>query len=155
MSPLTKPTLAEIEADWREFSGGPPVVALLREYEASDVTGALALRGSETSGLVTWYIDGAAAEIVSVHAEPQASGGGSALMDAAEEAIRRAGVRRVVLATTSDNTKALRFYVKRGYRLTRVHLDALERVRRFKPKVRAVGYDGLPLQDMWELEKQL
>jgi GNAT superfamily N-acetyltransferase len=155
MSPLTKPTLTEIEADWREFSGGPPVVALLGEYEASDVTGALALREGETSGLVTWYIDGATAEIVSVHAEPQASGGGSVLMDAAEEAIRRAGVRRVVLATTSDNMKALRFYVKRGYRLTRVHLDALDRVRRFKPNVSAVGYDGLPLQDMWELEKQL
>jgi hypothetical protein len=76
-------------------------------------------------------------------------------MDAAEEAIRSAGVRRVVLATTSDNTKALRFYIKRGYRLTGVHLDALDRVRRFKPRVSSTGYDGLPLQDMWELEKLL
>jgi GNAT superfamily N-acetyltransferase len=155
MSPLTKPTPAEIEADWREFSGGPPIVALLREYQASDVTGAFALRGGDTTGLVTWYIDGAVAEIVSVHAEPQASGGGTVLMEAAENELRRSGVRRVVLATTSDNTKALRFYIKRGYRLTRVHLDALDRVRRFKPRVSGTGYDGLPLQDMWELEKLL
>ncbi len=32
-------TPEEIEADWREFTGGPPVVGVLREYEAADVEG--------------------------------------------------------------------------------------------------------------------
>jgi ribosomal protein S18 acetylase RimI-like enzyme len=152
---FTRPSIAEIEADWREFSGGPPVVALLREYEAADVTGGLALREGDVSGLVTWFVDGELGEIVSVHADPPSSGGGSVLMDAAENELRQLGVRRVVLATTSDNAKALGFYIRRGYRLTRVHLNAMDRVRRLKPRVPATGRDGLPLQDMWELAKML
>jgi GNAT superfamily N-acetyltransferase len=152
---LTTPTTEEIEADWRAFSGGPPVVALLREYGASDVSGALALRDGDVSGLISWYVNGEVAEIVSVHADPPSSGGGTILMDAAEDQLRRLGVRRVILATTSDNPNALRFYIKRGYRLTRVHLNAMDRVRRFKPNVPHAGRDGLPLEDMWELEKEL
>jgi GNAT superfamily N-acetyltransferase len=152
---FTRPSIAEIEADWRTFSGGPPVVALLREYEASDVSAALALREGDVSGLVTWFVDGDVGEIVSVHAEPQSSGGGTILMNAAEDELRRAGVKRAVLATTSENTNALGFYIKCGYRLTRVHLNAMDRVRRLKPNVPSMSREGLPLQDMWELEKAL
>ncbi len=155
MAELTRPTTEEIDRDWREFTGGPPVVALLREYEPSDVSGGLLLGDGPTRGLVTWYIDGDVAEIVSLHAEPQASGGGTLLMDAAEEELRHLDVKRAVLVTTSDNTKGLRFYVKRGYRLTRVYLNVMERVRRFKPDVPEVGRDGIALRDMWELEKEL
>ena len=150
------PTVEEIEADWREFTGGPPVVGVLREYEPSDVDGIL-WRDSESgrSGVVTWWIDGERAEITSVHAEPPGGGAGTRVMDAAEEELRQRGVKTLVLATTNDNARALNFYTKRGYRLVRLHLDAMDRVRIVKPGVPPTGRDGVPLQDIWELEKAL
>lgn len=149
-------TEAEIEADWREFTGGPPVVGVLREYTPSDVEG-IVCRHAETgrAGVVTWWIDGERAEIVSVHADPPGSGTGTRVMAAAEEELRKRGVKTAVLATTNDNTRALNFYIKRGYRLVRLHLDAMERVRTLKPGVPHLGRDGVPLRDMWELEKLL
>jgi len=155
--PEIRPTTAgEIEADWREFTGGPPVVGVLREYESSDVKGIVWRdHGSGRSGVVTWWIDGDLAEIVSVHSEPPGGGTGTRIMDVAERELRCRGVKTVVLATTNDNTRALNFYIKRGYRLVRIHLDAMDRVRVRKPGVPSIGRDGLPLQDMWELEKHL
>ena len=150
------PTLEEIEADWREFTGGPPVVGLLREYFPADVEGIL-WRDPDggRSGVVTWWIEGERAEITSVHAEPPGGGSGTRVMDAAEAELRRRGVKTAVLATTNDNTRALNFYIKRGYRLVRLHLDAMDRVRALKPGVPRNGRDGVPLQDMWELEKKI
>ena len=146
----------EIEADWREFTGGPPVIGVLRAYATSDVEG-VRWHDPDTgrTGVVTWWVDGERAEIVSVHAEPAGGGTGTRLMDAAEEELRRRGVKRVELATTNDNARALNFYIRRGYRLVRLHLDAMDRVRAAKPGVPTIGRDGVPLQDMWELEKTL
>jgi len=157
MDPEVRPASGEeIEADWREFTGGPPVVGVLREYAPSDVQG-IVWRDADTgrTGVCTWWTDGERAEIASVHAEPPGSGTGTRIMDAAEEDLRKRGVKIVVLATTNDNTRALNFYVRRGYRLVRLHLDAMDRVRAIKPGVPRNGRDGIPLRDMWELEKTL
>lgn len=43
------------------------------------------------------------------------------------------------LVTTNDNPRALSFYVRRDYRLVRVHLDAMHRVLRAKPQVPLTG----------------
>lgn len=155
--PRVRPATAEeIEADWREFTGGPPVVGLLRAYAVADVEGIVwSDEGSGRAGVVTWWVDEKRAEIVSVHAEPQGSGTGTRIMDAAEGELRRRGAKTVVLATTNDNVRALNFYMRRGYRLVRLHLDAMDRVRARKPGVPSTGRDGVPLQDMWELEKVL
>ncbi len=45
--------------------------------------------------------------------------------------------------------------MRRGYRLVRLHLDAMDRVRQAKPQVRLIGDEGIPLRDMWELEREL
>lgn len=146
----------EIERDWRQFTGGAPVVGLLGQYEASDVHGLVSEDDSGGHlGLVSWWADGERAEIVSVHAEPTGSGIGARLMDAAEDELRTLGVTKVVLATTNDNVRAFNFYLNRGYRLVRVHIDAMDAVRRIKPDTPDIGTNGIPLRDMWELEKEL
>ena len=60
-----------------------------------------------------------------------------------------------MLATTNDNVRALNFYQKRGYRLVRLHLDAMDNVREMKPRIPELGGDGIPLRDMREVEKRL
>ena len=76
-------------------------------------------------------------------------------MEAAEAELRRHGVRSLRVVTTNDNPRALSFYVRRGYRLVRLHPDAMDRVRRLKPRAPLTGADGIPLRDMWELCKEL
>ena len=46
----------------------------------------------------------------------------------------------------NDNLRALSFYLRRGYRLTRLHLDGMERVRAAKPQVPQSGAEGIALQ---------
>ena len=140
---------------WQEH-WGLPIVTPEREYMPPDVEG-LVCRAPDgrTLGLVTWAVDGQRVEIVSINALEPGRGIGSRLMDAAEEELRRRGVSTAHMVTTNDNPSALSFYIRRGYRLVRVHVDAMDRVRRVKPQVPLTGNDGIPLRDMWELERQL
>ena len=54
---------------------------------------------------------------------------------------------------TNDNLRAAGLYLSRGYRLVRIHLDAVDRVREHKPKLPVEGYEGIPMRDLWEFEK--
>ena len=140
---------------WEEL-WGLPIDTPDREYMPDDVEGlVLKDQSGSTLALVTWAIEGERAEIVSVNALRPGSGVGSRAMDAAEEELRRRGVRNVHLITTNDNVRALAFYQRRGYRLVRLHLGGMDRVRAAKPEVPLVGNDGIPLRDMWELQKGL
>ncbi len=140
---------------WQELWGQPAVTAE-REYMPPDVEGLVWRAGDGRAlGLVTWFVEGERAEIVSLNALEPRRGIDSRLMDAAEEGLRRRGVKTAYLVTTTDNHGALSFYVRRGYRLLRLHLEAMDRVRQVKPQVPLTGNDGVPLRDMWELEKQL
>ncbi len=151
-----EPAPAELIARLWEELWGLPVVTAEREYMPPDVQGFAWRAGDGRAlGLVTWSVEGERAEIVSIHALEPRRRIGSRLMDAAEEELRRRGVKAAHLITTSENPGALSFYVRRGYRLLRVHLDAMDRVRRAKPKLPLTGNDGIPLRDMWELEKRL
>jgi GNAT superfamily N-acetyltransferase len=146
-----------ISKSWAEHTGGAPVYGLgSRAYMPEDVEGLAWVDPSGgPQGIVTWAVPGDIGEIVSVHAFEPDRGLGDVLMDAAELALRDRGCRRVVVATTNDNPGALNFYVRRGYRLVRLHLDVMDRVRALKPGVPVIGRHGIPLSDMWEMEKEL
>lgn len=153
-----EPDLAEIAADWAEFTGGPPVVAVLGTFAPEDVEGLLYDdTGTGRRAMVTWVVRGDRAELVSVHAAPAGAGLGAAAMARAETAIRAGHpeVRTLIVATTNDNAAALRFYQRLGFRLVRIELDHMDRVRTLKPGVPMTGNDGLPLQDLWVLEKPI
>ena len=155
-SDLYSPTHEEVAADWQTFGGGAPIAGILRDYSPSDVDGiAYRSQGGEAAGLVTWWRDGRMAEIVSMHASPSGQGLGTDLLKAAEKELRSRGVNQVALGTTNDNVNALSFYLKRGYRLTRIHENAMDRVRSLKPSVPLLGMNGIPLMDMLELIKYL
>jgi GNAT superfamily N-acetyltransferase len=154
-SDLYSPSHDEVAADWQTW-GGAPVVGVLRDYSPEDVDGlACHAKGGQAVGLVTWCQDGPMAEIVSMHADPPGQGLGTNLLKAAEEELLLRGVNRVLLATANDNVNALGFYLKRGYRLTKIHENAMDRVRSLKPGVPLVGMNGIALVDMLELAKRL
>ncbi len=144
-------------ADTLRNSWGLPVITVARDYMPEGVDGGLVWRDSagDAQGLVTWAIDGETAEIVTMDAFLQGVHIGGQLLDAAEVELAGRGVRRLLVTTTNDNLRALAFYIRRGYRLVRLDLDGVDRVRAAKPGVPATGNDDIPIRDMWELEKLL
>jgi hypothetical protein len=55
--------------------------------------------------------------------------------------------------TTNDNLDALRFYQRRGFRLTALRAGAVDRTRAsLKPRIGTLGEHGIPLRNELELE---
>lgn len=156
MEGRTEPVDQEYIRKYWETTWGLPVVSTRRTYAPEDVQG-LVYRDEwgEAQGLITWHIDDDCVELVTVDAYQQGRHVGGRLLAAAEAELRKRGVRHVMIVTTNDNLRALGFYVRHGYRLTKVDLDGVDRVRKLKPNVPRTGHDGLPLRDMLELEKEL
>ena len=88
--------------------------------------------------------------LLTLHTTTQWTGVGTALIEAVE---RKA--RRLWVLTTNDNVDALRFYQRRGFRLAKVNLGAVDEAReRLKPELPAAGAYGIPLRDELVLEKE-
>ncbi len=134
---------------------GETVVSRGVVHDPTALPGFVAEEGGGRIGVLTYRIDGADCEVVTIDAFPAGAGAGTALLDAAGRAARDAGCGRLWLITTNDNLRALRFYQRRGFRLVAVHPDALERSRELKPSIPEIGLDGIPLRDELELELRL
>ncbi len=106
-------------------------------------------------GLLTYLIDPGdqSCEVISINSEIEGAGIGTRLIRTAEKLAKESGCTRIWLITTNDNPEAAAFYVKRGYRLTVVHVGALKKSRELKPQIPQVGKHGIPLMDEWEFEK--
>lgn len=131
-----------------------------RIYRLEDVEARIAWLDGERVGAVTFHIGAAAdgrleCEVVSLNSLREGQGVGSRLLAAAEEAALQAGCRRIWLTTTNDNTRALRFYQRQGYRLVALYPGAMDEARKLKPAIPLVGNDGIPIRDEIELEKAL
>jgi ribosomal protein S18 acetylase RimI-like enzyme len=93
--------------------------------------------------------------LVTINAFVDGLGVGGALVDAVADQARGLGCRRLWLITTNDNTRALRFYQRHGFRLVAVHTGAIAESRRLKPGISLIGNDGIPIRDELELERDL
>jgi len=114
----------------------------------------LAESDGEVVGLLTYLDAGETVELVTINAF--AGGGiGAALLGALVDECRGTGVRRIRLTTTNDNTRALRFYQRAGFRLSALRVDAVTESRKLKPQIPVVGLDGIPIRDELELTMEL
>jgi len=147
---LRAATTDEIAAVWDERWFGL-VVGLDTEYTPRDVDG-LALV-DDRDDLVTYHVDGPAGQIVTLDTILRGRGFGWHMLEAIESKFHTMGLGRAWALMTNDNLRAAGLYISRGYRLVRVHLDAVRRVREFKPKLPERGYEGIPIRDLWEFEK--
>ena len=110
----------------------------------------------ELVGMATYVVGDGECELLTLHAGPRFTGVGSALLTAVEDVCRGLGCARLWVVTTNDNVDALRFYQRRGFRLTGLRPDAVEGSRRtLKPEIPTTGAYGIPLRDELELEMTL
>ena len=150
IEPASPELIARVWAErWGEFMVTPE-----RTYSPAELEGGALYDGDELVALVTWLWEPGGAEVTSLDAFVEGKGYGSAAMDHVESIIRDAGGQRARLFTTNPNIGAITLYMRRGYRVVKVHLDSMDRVRALKPGV-PLEEDGLPLRDMWEMVKEL
>jgi N-acetylglutamate synthase-like GNAT family acetyltransferase len=106
-------------------------------------------------GLAMYRIQGDACEILSLDSLCENRGTGTALVGLVLQEAEKNGCRRVVVITTNDNIRAIRFYQKRGFDLTRLYHNALEVSRRYKPQIPLLGEEGIPLRHELEFQYDL
>jgi GNAT superfamily N-acetyltransferase len=114
----------------------------------------VAEEGDRLIGVLTYVIDGPDCEVLTLHADEQRRGVGSALLAALRPLAANAGCSRLWVITTNDNVDALRFYQRRGFRLVALHAGAVDEAReRLKPEIPEIGDHGIPIRDELVLER--
>ena len=107
--------------------------------------GMLVYLGGALCAVCCYAVDGDLAQITLLDSSVENRGIGSALIERVRAIAAARGCRALRLITTNDNLRAIGFYQKRGFVLTRVNVDALEQSRKLKPGIPLVGEHDIPL----------
>ncbi|MFO0875575.1 MAG: GNAT family N-acetyltransferase [Phycisphaerales bacterium] len=155
--PVVAADLPEVERELTTHWGGVRIWSLGRMHRADELPGFVAEVDGRFAGLVTYTIDGGAwqGEVITLSSRAEDGGVGTALLAAATEAIRAAGCRRAYLTTTNDNTRAIGFYQRRGWRLASLRLGAVDAARERSPGIPLRGLNGIDIHDEIEFERPL
>ncbi len=124
-------------------------------FHPARLPGFIAEGAGRIAGLVTFEVRGGVLEIATINALERRQGIGTLLIEAVRAEARRCGCRQVTLTTTNDNVGALRFYQRRGFRLTALRPGAVDRARERKPEIPRTGDFGIPLHDEIDLSCDL
>jgi GNAT superfamily N-acetyltransferase len=145
-----------VETFFTSHWGSPEMVISSGIYDCSKLDGfAVMNKKEEIIGLITYIIRENECEIISLDSVEEGKGIGSSLILEVEKAAERRGCNCVKLITTNDNLPALKFYQKRGYHLSNLYKNAVEKARKLKPGIPMVSDEGIPIRDEIELDKIL
>lgn len=151
--------VAATEPQVRDFLRQRGTAVVARRGELVDVLArpaVVAIEDGAVAGVLTYDVVGDNCEILTLHAARQWSGMGSELVVTAGGLAAAAGCRRLWVVTTNDNVDALRFYQRRGFRLTDIRCGAVDLARRtLKPQIPLTGNYGIPIRDEIELAQDL
>jgi GNAT superfamily N-acetyltransferase len=131
--------------------GAPEVVVHDGVFYPATLPGFIAVREGRIAGLVTFEVRSGVLEIVTINALDLYEGIGTRLIEAVRGEAKRRGCQQITLTTTNDNIGALRFYQRRGFRLTALRPGAVDRSREWKPGIPRCGDFGIPLRDEIDL----
>ncbi|NGX27911.1 MAG: hypothetical protein K940chlam1_00083 [Candidatus Anoxychlamydiales bacterium] len=92
---------------------------------------------------------------MTLNAFKQFQGIGSLLLKKVIKTAIKNNCKKIKVLTTNDNIDALRFYQKRGFKMIKLHLNALEKDRKLKPSIPKIGDYKIPIQDAIELHYPL
>ena len=146
----------EVKDFFKTHWGSDEMVISSGIFTCSELDGFLTRdRSGDINGLITYVIRQETCEMISLDSVMEGKGIGSALLHAVENRARNQGCSIIKLVTTNDNMRALSFYQKREYRLSRIIKDAVTEARKQKPEIPLIGYHGIPLFDEIELVKEL
>ena len=119
------------------------------------VEGIFALENERIIGLITYIAYDDTLEITSLDSLCENQGLGTALLLKVIEIANKNKCRKIVLITTNDNIKAIRFYQKRGFDMACLYRNAMDISRQLKPEIPLIGEDDIPLKHEIEFEMLL
>ena len=139
-----------IEAMLKQQWGSCDIIVHGQKFDADKLP---ALVADDHTGLLTYEIkpDGTHAEIITLNALAPGQKTGTALVNALVTMFAERGVRFLQVTMTNDNLDALRFYQRRGFRLTALRPGAVNEARMLKPSIPTIGKYGIPMRDEVEL----
>ena len=138
-----------------ELFGGPEIWSMGKPYDTLALPTLIAEVGGVARGMLCLAQHRDSVEVVALAAKDQFGGIGSLLMDAAEDWARDQGLNRLVLTTSNDNLDAMRFYQRRGMRMTRVYPGLIDEYRKKVPSIPRIGHYGIPIRDDVLMEVEL
>ncbi|KGP91816.1 hypothetical protein N780_15705 [Pontibacillus chungwhensis BH030062] len=136
--------------------GSPEMVISSGIYDCSTLDGFTIVNEEEKIiGLITYIINDNEIEIISLDSLEEGKGIGTILVKEVESLAIKRNCKLAKLITTNDNLLALRFYQKRGFTLSQILNNAVEKARKIKPEIPLIGNGGIPIRDEIELIKVL
>lgn len=136
------------------YGGGIPQMARFGELlDPIEREGLVAEHAGRPIGLLTVNESDSGLEVLTLHTEVAGVGAGSRLLETALRVAVASRAPRLWLVTTNDNLHAIRWYLRRGMRVARVHPGRVDADRALKPQIPERNPDnGLPIRDYVELE---
>ena len=134
---------------------GTVIISRGRIHDLHGLSGYCALIDGIVAAVIYYCCQSGECEIVSLDSSVENIGAASNLIRAVLDEAARQSCRRVWLITSNDNTRAIRFYQKRGFDLVAVHREAITEARTLKPSIPLIGYDGIPVRHEVEFEYSL
>lgn len=135
--------------------GSVEIISKDHTYNLLDLRTLVGVLEDKTIGFITYVIEKNQCEIVAIYCEVTKKGLGTAFINQVKNLAVNAGCTRVWLMTTNDNTEALRFYQKRGFTITAIRINEIDKQRKLKPSIPLLGNDAIPIQDEIELNLSL
>lgn len=151
---LVKPIDAETRGAALQLSG-PLIVSRGRVHHLGGLPGFCAVADGSVEAAVYYCCEDGVCEIVSLDSRQENLGIGTKLMELVIREAARLGCSKVWLITSNDNTRAIRFYQRRGFDMVAVHREAITEARKLKPTIPLLGYDGIPVRHEVEFEYRL
>ncbi|SFE14759.1 Acetyltransferase (GNAT) family protein [Thermoanaerobacter thermohydrosulfuricus] len=148
---LKKKVIDFIIRNW----GSPIMVSKGKVHLMDKLPGYVAIVDNDIKGLITYNIDNEECEIVSLDSLIENQGIGSKLLECVIHKAKEQECKRIWLITTNDNTRAIRFYQKRGFNMVALYVNAVQEARKIKPEIPLYGYDNIPILHEIEFEIKL
>ena len=145
----------EIHVECARHWGSTEIWSLGHLYHADELPGFVAEADGRFAGFVTVNVNAGGWQCEVITLSSRTPGAGTALLAQVEAFAHAAGCKRLYLTTTNDNTWAMRFYQRRGWRLARLHAGIVDRVREVEPEYPLLGIDGIRIRDEIEFERWL
>lgn len=155
IQPITEKYRQQVMNFFRKHWGGSQMIISSGTYDCAMLDGYVYVEEAAIIGLVTYVIHGNSLEIISLDSIREGNGIGSRLMAEVEQFAVEHAIPKIELITTNDNLQALKFYQKRGYRITHIFPNAVMEARKVKPTIPLIGNEGIPLHDELKLQKKL
>jgi N-acetylglutamate synthase-like GNAT family acetyltransferase len=128
--------------------GSPQMIISSGIFQCDELDGFAVLNEEgDIIGLVTYVVKGDECEIISIDSLVENKGIGSSLLKKVEQSAKEQLCSHIKVITTNDNLHAMGFYQKRGYRISEVLINAVDKAREIKPEIPLVADNGIPICD--------